>query len=451
MNTFKNGWFIGLILFLGGFISLVISSAYPFVIASLFAMVLNNVSCIAIILITPIVEGFLNLNLETPIPVETLIMSLLSPIILWNCILKAPVLYKRVVRIYTAFCVIIILGTYVVLVQRFYLIKSDEILQDNLIILCRILFCILLSYFFVSLKSKGVLEGFKIVQQLAPWLILLTTVYYLANGTQKGQNTIYLVIGNIKHGEFSAVMVAFSLYVFYNIYTEKSWVKKLLNIISVISMGYLIFQLGSKNGLLSLMLVIIFSSYYFFIKGKPLRFLVISALLFGTVYFVLNSAANTPTMQRLLAAETSQGINVNTLTTNRYGLWVAGVHAFFSLQGIIGYGSSPLASRWITGTSPDANKENVLHNTPLEFAIQFGILGLALYGYLVFTITKYFLLFWKTVKKQRIITPLLIPFLCFFSVAISGMFLSWQWQSYWWYQIALIFAIVKLFFVQNKI
>ncbi|HEX5150803.1 MAG TPA: O-antigen ligase family protein [Parafilimonas sp.] len=377
-------------------------------------------------------------------------MILLTPVIIWNCIIKAPVLYGQALKIYFAFCLIILLGTYVALVQRFYSINPGTILQNNLINLARISFCISLSYFFAGLNKKGLLQGFKILLQLAPWLLLMVIIYYLRNSHVSGRHSNYLVVGDIKHGEFSAVMVAFSLFAFYNVYNEKNWVKKLPNIISILLMGYLIFQMGSKNGLLGLALVVIFSSYYFFIKGRPLRFAAIVILLTGIFYFIINKAVNTPTMQRLLAAETTQGININTLTTKRYGLWVAGVKAFFSPQSVIGYGSSSLASRWITGISPDAPEDNVLHNTPLEFAIQFGIPGLLLYSFLVFTVVKYFLFFWRLVKKNQLSPILLLPFLCFFSIAVSGMFLSWQWESYWWYQTALIFAIIKLFIAPEK-
>jgi O-antigen ligase len=400
---------------------------------------------------TPIIEGFLNLNLETPIPVETLVMILLTPIIIWRCILKGPVLYGKALKIYLAFCLLIIIGTYVALAQRFYTINADTVLANNFINFFRILFCIGLTYFFVSLKRKGLLQAFKIVLQLAPWLLIITTLYYLRTSTKIGANAGYLAIGDIKHGEFSAIIVAFSVFGFYNIYTEKNWLKKSLNIVAIILMGYLIFQLGSKNGLLGLALVIIFTSYYFFIKGKPFRFAAIVLLMIAVVSIVIANAIDTPTIQRLLLAQTSQGIDVNKLTTGRAEYWSAGVSTFFSPQGFLGYGSSSLASRWVTGSSAGAVEENVLHNTPLEFAIQLGIFGLVVYIIVVSTMMKNFLILWRVVKTYNLSTILLIPFLCFFSVTISGLFLSWQWQSYWWYQIALIFAIIKLFILPLKV
>jgi hypothetical protein len=445
MNIFKQIWFIDFVLFCGVLASFVTSSAYPFVLASLLAIVLNNTSCIAIVLITPVLEGFLNLDLEVPVPVETLIMALLAPIIIWNCILKAPVLYNKALKTYVGVCLIIILGTFVALEQRYYAVNPDTILLNNLINLLRILFCVALSYFLVTLNKKGLMQGFKILQQLAPWLIILITGYYLINGEQKGPNTTYLIVGNVKHGEFSGAIVAFSVFAFFNIYNEKTWLKKLLNIISIVFLGYLIFQLGSKNGLISLVFVIVLSSYYFFIKGKPLRFVAIIIFLSAIFYFVYKQAIDTPTMQRLTAAQTSEGIDVNTLTTQRYGYWIAGINAFLSPQCVIGYGSTPLASRWITGSSADVAEENVFHNTPLEFAIQFGIFGLALYCIIVYSVLKFFILFWKMVRRNKISTVVIVPFLCFFSLTMSGMFLSWQWESYWWYQTAIIFAIAKLF------
>jgi O-antigen ligase len=450
MNIFKNNWVITLILFCGIAGSLVTSSAYPFILVCVFAIILNNASCIPIILTTPVIDGFLNLNLETPIPVETFVMILLTPIIIWICLIKHPVLYRKALKIYIAFCLLIVLGTVVAIIQRFYSINLDDVLQRNLINFFRILFCIALTYFFITLKIKGFLQGLKIVLLLAPWLLIVTVVYYLKTGTQIGINAAYLGVEDIKHGEFSAIIVAFSVFVFYNIYNDKSWIKKALNIIAAILTGYFIFQTGSKNGLLGLAFVIVFASYYFFIKGKPLRFAGIVILLVIIVSVVISKAINTPTIERLLLAEKGSGIDINQLTTGRAKFWTAGINAFLSPQGLLGYGSTPLASRWVTGTSAGTSEENVLHNTPLEFALQLGIFGLILYCILVFTISKYFLLFWNAIKKYRLQTVVLIPFLCFFSITISGLFLSWQWQSYWWYQTALIFAIVKLFAVHNK-
>lgn len=445
----KKPLLIATLLFVAVMVSFVISSPYPFILVSAMLAFAFPISCLPIVLITPVVEGYLNLNSTSEFPVEIFIVILLFPVILWNSILKRPVLPRKGLLFFIGFCLIIILGSYVASVQTYYHISSDDIILNNLILFSRIVFCLCLSYFLVSLKQKGLSDGLQIVAKLSPWLMAALVIYFIAKGQQKGNVYGYINVENIKHGSFSATVVAFSVFIFYNIFKGKKWWVKILNVGVLFLMGYMIFQMGSKNGLVTLIFMIGLCVIYFFVRGNSIRFFAISFVIIIGSSFVLANVMDTPVIQRILKANTSSGVDLNTLSTGRTGLWASGIRAFFSEGGIMGYGSSSLASKWVSGASSSNGESNVFHNTPLEFAVQYGILGLLLYIGLVYTLIRYFLMAYRYTKVNAMPVLFLIPFLCCFSLLFSGQFLSWQWDSYWWYQISAIFAIVKLFGLKN--
>lgn len=449
MNFLRKPKVIAAILFLGVMLSLVISSPYPFILTSGLLAVAYPVSCFPIVLITPVVEGYLNLDALTPIPVEIFVVFLLFPVLLWNSIVKRPVLPNKGLLFFIGFCLLIVIGTYVAVVQTYYRVTFGDIIFSNIILLLRIIFCLTLSYFFVSLKREGLAKGLEIITMLAPWLMAAIVFYFVIKGQKKGNLYGYINVQNIKHGSFSATIVAFSVFIFYNVFKRKKWWTKALNIGVLLLMSYMIFQMGSKNGLVTLIFMTGLCVIYFFVKGNAVRFFTITFVVVASALLMVANLMDTPVVQRILKADTSNGVDLNTLTTGRTGLWIAGINAFFSEGGIMGYGSTNLASRWISGSSSSASEANVFHNTPLEFAIQYGVFGLLLYIGLVYTLIRYFLRAYKYTKLQQIPVVYLTPFICCFSLLFSGQFLSWQWYSYWWYQVAIIFAIVKFFGLQS--
>lgn len=432
------------LLFFGVGVSFYVLSPYPFAAICLILLILNPISCLPIIIIVPVIESILNLNEKNAIPVGTLMAGLLIPIMVWNILLTSPKLFSKAKKIFYLFLFLIVYGTAIALLQDYYKIDSNAIIQRNLINLLRLAFCFTIAYFLSGMTREKLLNGFKICVQMAPFIMILVVYYYIANGHQKGFKYAYLNLGTIGHGSFSGTLVAYSTLLFYNVYYTKKKYFKLLNLIALAYFAYLIFLMGSKNGLLSFVFMLAVTTVFFFIKGKSRRFMGMLALVVIAVSLSFSTISELPTSRRLMRAKTSTGVDVNTLTTGRADLWKGGIKGILSYQGLVGYGSTPLASLYITRISLK-DKNNVLHNTPMEFTLQYGVFGLMAYIVLLYTIFRYFKYIYRKTKLRRLPPILLVPFLSFFSLTLSSMFLSWEWNPYWWYQIAIIFAIVQVF------
>ncbi len=450
MDLFKKPLLISVLLFAGVASSLLLSSPLPFILSCLITILINPISCLPIVFLIPVIDSILNLNAVIEFPIESIIIGLLLPIILWNILLTSPKLIPSAKKFFRLFLLLIVFGTVMALIQTYYRIDVAKIIQSNAVNFLRIVFCLSLSYFLVGMKIERLLNGFKICAQMAPWIMIVVVYYYITHGEVKGFKYSYINLGEIRHGSFSGALVAYSSLLFYNIYESSKKYFKLLNAIALAFLGYLIFIMGSKNGLGTLIFMIGMTSIFFFIKGKTNRFIGLFGSAIVVLSLTISSLADLPTISRLLRANTSSGIDLNTLTTGRLGLWAAGIDGIFSWQGFLGYGGTPLASRYVTGISQFVKEDNVLHNTPMEFVLHYGIFGFILYFSLIFAIYKCFKYFYRKSKNEELPAILLVPFLCFFSLTLSSMALSWQWYSYWWYQVAIIFAMATLFGYSNQ-
>jgi len=214
---------------------------------------------------------------------------------------------------------------------------------------------------------------------------------------------------------------------------------------------WIVLRTGSRNGFLSLFVMIIISIYTFIgIKFSRRNIIIALIILTPMIIFTLRNL-DSITIIRLSSITYSEtaGIQGDAGTSvNRIYLWESAIKGFID-KPFTGQGGSDLISRYFNAKT--VGIDLVTHNTFFEMALQYGILGIFIY--LAINL-KIFKIFSKTdLKSWRISetkSRLLIPYVSYLSLLFSSMFVSWIFSSIIWYNITMIFALYILMSKQKN-
>jgi O-antigen ligase len=254
----------------------------------------------------------------------------------------------------------------------------------------------------------------------------------------------YLNFGDTRHGTFTATLVALSAYVFFRLVAKGNgiWSRVLAGLSLALAL-WIVLSAGSRNGLLSFGIMIALSVLV--LRGTQLGIKRILLLAFGSLVVVvlLGSFWNHPTVvgvRGILQDENS----INEISTGRTKLWLTGIQGFLE-RPLTGQGGDPSLSRNFALTR--VGMDNVAHNTIVEMLLQYGLLGLTMYVFLQSLIIRTYF----SLKRVIYTDPMeedgvfLIPFLSYFSLLFSSLFVSWLWSSMVWYHVSLLLAILTLY------
>ena len=130
-------------------------------------------------------------------------------------------------------------------------------------------------------------------------------------------------------------------------------------------------------------------------------------------------------------------------STGRTSLWKAGLQGFLE-RPLTGHGGHFIISRQYAERT--VGIDNVIHNSFLETIFQYGIVGLFLYVYVHLTILFGFFKIKKRIntRPMELDGVFLVPFLTYFTLLFSTLFVSWMWRTVLWYHTSLILAILTL-------
>jgi O-antigen ligase len=124
---------------------------------------------------------------------------------------------------------------------------------------------------------------------------------------------------------------------------------------------------------------------------------------------------------------------------DRLAYWSAGITSLKE-DPLLGLGGDDTASVYAVGKYSPEVEDHVMHNTFIEFLVEYGIIGFAFYVVLQSTILYHgFRNFMFAVKYKDML--LAAPGICYFLSIFAGLFVSRVWESTLWYYMTLTFVL----------
>ena len=295
-----------------------------------------------------------------------------------------------------------------------------------------------LIFFFMYLKvlinsDKELLyRGLTLVKDMAAYLIALVLVDMLLFGavTEKFDT---LHFGDAHHGDFSSNMNALGVMLYIGIFEPKSTLfKRFVNLAGLGCLLFVIMNIASRNGLLNFVilgclggLIALWNLRW----GAKVLIVAAAVVVAGACGYIFKDS---PTIERFIyQTEEEDG-------GERIAYWKAGYQAV-SRNPVFGVGGDETASLWATFQYAKEVDPHVMHNTFLEFAVEYGLLGeiffLIYVGVILWHSYRNFMF---AAKYNDII--LAAPGIAYFISIFAGLFVSRIWESTLWYYSTLVFA-----------
>lgn len=402
----------------------------------------NRAFLIPTIIILPFIEkGFPN---NFFLSAETLAMILIAPKILADN-LKSPKVDQgndlKIKIIFGLFLTMVIFGTFVALYSFYEGLDEKRIISNNLKVVVQLIYFYMLFRYISKLGIQGVMEGLSIMRYCTGPLIIGVLIFLVFKGTRIGKDQ-YFNFGYMPHGTFTASMVCISSFAFYYIFIKSRSYLRLFYSISIVTVAIIIIYLSaSRNGVVSIIMMTMIA----FLVIRGLHFshkrLLIGALMTISFAILIGTVWNKPeVIQR--REKFVQDIDLDEFSSHRILLYSAGIKGFLE-KPVTGQGAHNSISR--AYSSKVVEIDNVIHNTILEIAFQYGIIGLIPYVLLqVLIIRGYFRLRRYVLMKREDQSILLIPFMAYFSLLVSSLFVSWIWYTFLWYHVSIVLAIIYI-------
>lgn len=447
----KDAWYWG-----SGFamlamasISMYLDNPLPMLAVALPLILLDRAYIVPVLLFIACIEGSFSSE-DSSSQAESLAILFIGPLFVYDFFHhnKVKVPYKFVL-LFLVFVFFVIWGTIV-----FRMNNDIEQYLANVIIgassltsgvvVKSVMKVIKIAFFFFYLKSlinydRSVLyRGLTIMKDFVPYLFACILADMVLFGAETSKfDTLHF--GEAKHGDFTANLDALGYVLMIGIFEGKtSLFKRFVAMCGLGMLFFMIMELASRNGLLCLLLMGgIGGLVGIWHMEMGFKVLVVTAAVAAVgvgFYFFQDS----PTIQRLIYyQEEREG-------GDRLAYWLGGALALQE-EPFFGLGGNEAASFYaVDKYSPDADVEgHVMHNTFLEFAVEYGLVGECFYLVFILIILYHA---WKNfffaIKYGDML--LTVPSVAFFISIFAGLFVSRVWESTLWYNIVLTFAIYVL-------
>jgi len=459
--NFKDMWYWGtnFALLAMASLSMYLDNPIPMLAVAVPLCLLDRAYVIPLLLFIACIEGSFSSE-DSSSQAESLAIIAIGPMFLWDFFkhngVKVPL---KISLLFLTFIIFVIWGIIIFkmnthIVQFLMTLAGEEAFAG--VTVKTIMKVLKLVFFFLYLKTlinkdKGlVFRGLTIMKDMVPYLLFCICLDMIMFGAVTSQfDTMHF--GESKHGDFTANLDALGIFLYISIFEPKnSWFKRFVNIIVKVKITYvghyiifqsqlfMIMQLASRNGLLCFIILSCFGGLVgVWHKSWGFKFsMVVLAVMIGAVAFYFFK--DSPTIERLIYyQEEREG-------GDRMAYWLGGAMALQE-EPFFGLGGHEAASFYaVDKYSPDAEVEgHVMHNTFLEFAVEYGIIGVSFYLIFVFIILYHA---WKNfffaLKYNEIL--LTVPSIAYFISIFAGLFVSRIWESTLWYNTLLVFAIYIL-------
>lgn len=415
---------------------LLVLGALPFIL-------INRIFLVPFMILVPLIEG--GFILPFPVYTETLTLLVMAPLLAFDIFVNTKnkaFFDSRYVFIYIAFLLMAIFGSFVAFNSAEIEIKNSTIIKTVSDVIGRISFFFFLYIAYVQLGIHKIRMGLQVMQFISVPFFIGFFIYMNYRGIIYGYRQ-YLNFGYTSHGTWSVSLIGLSAYLFYRIIPNgRSFSQIFWAMTAYIMSVWIVISSDSRNGLLSLVIMLLFA--VFILRGTSMsvpRALVLFFAGLASLILVINSW-NKPLMAEF-RQQFSSSEALDEFSNSRTSLWAIGIRGFLE-RPLTGHGGAPQITRQYARKY--IGKDLVLHNTIIEVAFQYGIVGLFLYLLLQARILKGFFEIQKRIIKRPLENDgvFLLPFITYFSLIFSALFISWLWRSIVWGHISLLLAIITL-------
>ena len=423
-------------------VSLYMSDSTYILIVLLPIVILDRSFLIPILFTIPVVEGVYATDTSSSNS-ETIAIAMLVPVLGYDLLKRnTKVVPFKVAALYLIFIIMTFVG--LIVYKRHHIISETIAIPAHMPyvpVLGRVLAKILkITFFLVYVKllinygKEYIYKALNLFRALSPYIILVISGYTLAFGQVSNQFGGVIHFGTASHGDFTASLDALCVFLYLALFERSNrYFEKFMALVAIAALLYLIMQMGSRNGLLSFGFVTLLG-VFLVMRNRSWTFqllIVGGAFIAGvtSLYFFQDS----PTIQRAIYEMTEEGGG------ERLDYWYAGGQAIKDAP-ILGQGGDETASLFSVGKWSPSVTDHVMHNTFLEVAVEYGLLGLIFYLIFVYTILRWgYQQVMYAIKTNDLILG--TPAIAYTVSIMAGMFISRVWDTTLWYYLGITFAI----------
>ncbi len=434
------------------YISLYESDSTYILIVLLPIVILDRSFLIPILFTIPVVEGVYATD-TTASNSETIAIAMLVPVLGYDLIKRNKKMIPfKVVALYLIFIVMAIVGLIVYKrhpeISKTLAIPAHApyvpVLGKVLAKVLKITFFLIYVKLLINYGKEYIYKALNLFRALSPYIILTIAGYTLMFGTVSQKFGGVIHFGTASHGDFTASLDALCVFLYLALFERSNrYFEKFMAISAIGALLYLIMQMGSRNGLLSFGFVTLLG-VFLVMRNRSWTFqlmIVGGAFIAGVtaLYFFQDS----PTMQRFIFEMTVDSGG------ERVDYWAAGGQAIKDAP-LLGQGGDETASLYSVGRWSPNVEDHVMHNTFLEIAVEYGLLGLTFYLIFVYTILRWgYKQVMYAIKSNDLILG--TPAIAYTVSIMAGMFISRVWDTTLWYYLGIIFAIGILWIEPLKV
>jgi hypothetical protein len=438
-------WTANFALLASAFLSMYLNNAYPMLAVALPLIMLDRAYIVPVLLFIACIEGSFKTE-DSSSQAESTAIMLAAPFFAYDFLQRnGKMVPFKFVMIFLGFGVFIIVG-----IMTFNM--HHEIIEFLLPLMGKkglsgmylkmIMKAIKLCFFFLYLKvlinhHKDVLyRALTLIKDMAPYLTILVLMNMLLFGSVSSKyDTLHF--GESHHGDFSANMNALGVFLYISIFDLKTGsYKRVLNLAALGCLLYIIMNLASRNGLLNFIVLGMLGGMLGLWNrnwGFKLTIVVTAMFAVGVAAYLFKDS---PTVERFIDMTEAGG-------GDRLSYWAAGIAALHE-DPIFGLGGDESASIYAVSKYAPGIDDHVMHNTFVEYAVEYGYVGFLFFMTVVCTILYHaYKNFMFAIKYNDIL--LAAPSICYFISIFAGLFISRVWESTLWYNMILVFGIYILY------
>ncbi len=422
--------------------SLYMSDSTYILIVLLPIVILDRSFLIPILFTIPVVEGVYSTDTSSSNS-ETIAIAMLVPIMAYD-LLKAnkKMIPFKVVALYLIFIIMAFVG--LIVYKRHHDISMTIAIPAHMPYvpalgkvaakILKIGFFLVYVKLLINYGKDYIYKALNLFRALSPYIILVISGYTLMFGHVSTQFGGVIHFGEASHGDFTASLDALCVFLYLALFERSNrYFEKFMALVAIGFLLYLIMQMGSRNGLLSFGFVTVLGVFLVMRnRSWTFQFLIVGGAFIAGVtalYFFQDS----PTIQRAIYEMTEQSGG------ERLDYWYAGAQAIKDAP-VLGLGGDESASLYAVGKWSPSVTDHVMHNTFLEVAVEYGLLGLTFYLIFVYTILRWG---YKQVLYAIDTNDLILgtPAIAYTVSIMAGMFISRVWDTTLWYYLGIVFAI----------
>lgn len=381
---------------------------------------------------------------------ESLTIATIAPILAWDLLSqKSKMVPFRFSIIYLFFLGFVFLGIFVYYQhpQNFAGLPigtgKNAPAFHSIVKMIKLVFYLFFLRVLINYPKEMLYKIPEYTRRCMPFIIIPLGLNLLLNGrAQSGAGySDTLQLGDVHHGTFTSTLCALSVYLFITLFSRKpniGFFTRFFAFGTIVLVGIMIMMMGSRNGLLSFMILCAVGVYIHLVRRKiDFQFVIVSVCFIGAIVALLLSL-NSPTLQRAIYMTDTEGGG------DRTYYWSAGAQAL-STSPIFGMGGDETASiAAVARYAPAMVEDRIMHNTYLEAAVEYGLIAALLYiAFVLFVIKWAYRLYKLALDRQDM--ALAAPGLSYLIMMIAAMFVSNLWDTSIWYTVSIIFALAIRF------